>query len=265
MEILTGKVLKSNSCDDFLVIEELIINKRNYCKIRFINYPYENIFQRSCVLRGEVFNPLYPSVYNKGYLGIGKYNYKYCPKYYDMWIGMFKRCYNTNNNMYKYYGAKGIIVDKSFYNFQDFCSWFENQSSWNINNYDLVVDKDIKSIINKNNNKVYSEDTCLVIPFILNLFLSGDGIKMGVFLRNNGKYFSNITRNSKRITLGTFDTFKEAKEVYAKKKQEFWIEEVNKFDLPNNLREILLQYDFSWSWLLNNMTEEEIREKYYTK
>ena len=82
---------------------------------------------------------------------------------------------------------------------------------------------------------------------------------------NNGKYFSNITRNSKRITLGTFNTFKEAKEVYAKKKQEFWIEEINKYNLPNDLKEILLQYDFSWSWLLNNMTEEEIREKYYTK
>ena len=97
--------------------------------------------------------------------------------------------------------------------------------------------------------KIYSPETCLLIPMELNSYLAGDNKKTGIYLTKSRKYQSKIRKNNISYTLGTFDTFKEAKEVYAKKKQEFWLEEINKYNLPNDLKEILLKYDFSWYWL----------------
>lgn len=35
---------------------------------------------------------------------------------YNLWIGIKQRCYNKNNNSYKYYGAKGIkMCEKHHY------------------------------------------------------------------------------------------------------------------------------------------------------
>ena len=94
------------------------------------------------------------------------------------------------------------------------------------------------------------------------MFLAGDNCKVGVNIYRS-RYFSKLSNNKRYFNLGTFDTFKEAKLAYAKKKYEIWIEEINKYKIPNYLKETLLKYDFSWSWIWENMTEEEIREKYY--
>ena len=44
-----------------------------------------------------------------------------------IWFAMMSRCYNKNNNRYKYYGEKGISVCEQWKEYQDFKKWaYEN-------------------------------------------------------------------------------------------------------------------------------------------
>lgn len=261
-----GSVWKQN-CDDELKVLEKTDKKQGTAylyRCQFQKYPCEILAQKSDIEKGKVANYLYPSIFNKGYMGIGKYNYKKYKGVYKIWYNILSRCYKLISVNYIRYGAKGVIVCDEWLNFQNFCQWYLDNSKWNINNYILEVDKDILLYTNHLKIKIYSPDTCLLIPMELNSYLAGDCLECGIENRNN-KFRARICLNKKQIALGTFNTFKEAKEVYAKEKKKYWFEEVNKFKLPNYLKETLLKYDFSWSWIWENMTEEEIREKYYTK
>ena len=71
----------------------------------------------------------------------------------------------------------------------------------------------------------------------------GDNKESGVQNRN-GRYRVQITYNNLYKSLGTFDSFKKAKEIYSQKKYKNWTNELMKFDLPNKLKEILLKYNF---------------------
>lgn len=80
-----------------------------------------------------------------------------------------------------------------------------------------VLDKDILS----EGNKLYSKDTCCIIPVKLNAFLtqrdakrSQDGI--GVFKTKNGKYRSSISFFGKTKNLGTYENSLEASTAYKK-------------------------------------------------
>lgn len=255
---LLNKIISSNFCGDFIVLKKLSTlgksdNSYQYL-IRFIDTNKEYIVDRSQILNKSV-NDLYaPNPITKIYLGEGKYkliNYRRIKSILD---NICNRCFNPNSYNYKNYGAKGIIVCDEWLNFQNFCQWYLDNSKWNLNNFDLDLDKDILSNIQHLEQKVYSSNTCLLIPSELNRFLKGDNCNCGIFIKNKNfitKFFNK------------FNSFKEAKIFYAKKKYEHWEELINKYNLPNDLKEILLKYDFSWSWIWENMTEEEIREKYY--
>lgn len=39
---------------------------------------------------------------------------------YKIWTGLFTRCYNKNHTTYKYYGAKGILVDNEWRSYEKF-------------------------------------------------------------------------------------------------------------------------------------------------
>ena len=66
--------------------------------------------------------------------------------------------------------------------------------------------------------------------------------------KRNGKFRAYYNRKS----LNTVDNFIVAKKQYSELKYKDWINWINKFDLPSDLREILLKYDFSWSWKFIN-------------
>lgn len=64
--------------------------------------------------------------------------FKHYKRIYSIYDGMRKRCYNINNDNYKYYGAKGTIICDEWLN--DFMKFYH----WSIeNNYktDLTIDR----------------------------------------------------------------------------------------------------------------------------
>lgn len=197
----------------FITITNVINNKIN---IKFLYNSHEifDIYKHQ-VLLGQVKNPFHPSIHGVGFLGVGKYkayiNRTTPYKVYAIWEGMIRRCYNERVlNTRKTY--KGVTVCEEWHNFQNFAEWYEENYKDYIVNWQL--DKDILS----SDVKTYSPETCCFIPVEINSVISkksrgSNNLPSGVSFRY-GKYISGITKNNKKIQLGTFDTEKEASETY---------------------------------------------------
>jgi hypothetical protein len=173
------------------------------------------------VVNGKLKNPFYTSVYNVGYIGVGKYKTKeknIRNKNYLVWADMIRRCYDVKLQE-KRSSYKNCLVHKEWHNFQNFAKWIEENY---IEGYSLDKDIFLKG------NRVYSSDTCCFVPNVINsLFAStikkNRTLPLGVVKHKLG-FRAQITLNGKTTYLGvsnniedTFSFYKEAKENYIKK------------------------------------------------
>lgn len=115
--------------------------------------------------KGEVKNKFYPDVANIGYLGdvevISK-NGKHFNSY-KVWRDMIYRCYNPLNQKRKA-SYRGCNVEKSWLCYSNFKKWYDKNFYVIPNNEPLNLDKDILF----KNNKIYSKNTCLLLPKTIN-------------------------------------------------------------------------------------------------
>ncbi len=127
---------------------------------------------------------------------------------YIKWHDMMNRCYNEKF-LERQPQYRGCTVCKEWHNFQNFKLWYEEHKYGN-----MVLDLD-KDILIKG-NKVYSPDTCCLVPHDINtLFITcgksrGD-LPLGVhFDKSKGKYRAETTIMGKKRKLGTFDNPEDA-------------------------------------------------------
>ena len=196
---------------------------------------------------GGIKNPYHKEVIGVGYMGEGVYTARVngkMSKCYRSWFNMFNRCYNPDNNRFKTY--QGNTVDEHWHNYQNFAEWFYNHydpktmKGWHL-------DKDLLSP----GNKIYSPDTCVLIPNELNAIFKGNnesllGCPRGVNLKD-GKYQSSISKNNKSHCLGFFETKEEAHSVYmiAKKKHLEEVSEKWRGILSDKICDAIKNYDIS--------------------
>lgn len=192
--------------------------------------------------RGQIKNPYDKSVYGVGYIGNGKYATSIGRANiieYSEWRSMIKRCYSeTNKERYPaYYNI--CSVEEEWHNYQNFAEWY------NENKYEcegrLHIDKDILIP----GNKIYSKDTCILVPQRINMLFvnkpNNRGLPNGINLCGNrydavycGKY------------LGAFNTIEEAYEVYSKEKEDAIKIIANEYKsiIPEKLYKALCKYKF---------------------
>ncbi len=195
-------------------------NKRR-CHIRFKN-GYETITGYSEILKGNIKNPYYPSVHGVGYIGVGKYlksiNGK-LTKVYKKWGNMLERCYSK-----KYHAKRptyvNCTVDERWHNFQVFAEWYEeNYKPEYMEGWELDKDILVKG------NKIYSPETCRLIPKEINSLLLSSITKRGNYpigVSKKGKKFKAcISIKGISKPLGTFDTIEEAFQAYKNAKEEY--------------------------------------------
>lgn len=173
--------------------------------------------------KGTVKDKFYPSFLNKGYMGDGKYVSKIKGKRtiaYQKWRAMLSRCYSeTRPKTYK-----DCIVCDEWLNFQNFAQWIED-NYYEIEDEKIELDKDILI----KGNKIYSPETCLLVPKRLNdiiLNRSNDRSKVYIGVYKNGeKYIAGCNSiNGNRNYIGTYDTKEEAFHAYKNFKES----EINK-------------------------------------
>lgn len=131
---------------------------------------------------------------------------------YTIWGAMIGRCYNENNNAYKNYGGRGIIVCNEWKNDPvSFIKWAEN-NNWNNR---LLLDR-------RNNNGFYTPKNCRFVSASINCTNqrkrkdNSSGFR-GVSLhkgrkehRTNDKWDATIQYKKNRIHVGSFDDLMEA-------------------------------------------------------
>lgn len=160
--VVVGGVYTTNNCGYLKVIEYT-----NYKEVvvEFIATGYTTTVQVKSILMGSVKDRLAPSVCGVGYMGVGAHG-AYCdgkvsPAYVS-WKSMMNRCYNGKFQK-RSPTYQGCTVDDRWHNFQNFANWF------NINHKDgYQLDKDILI----SGNKLYSPETCILVPASVNCFIS---------------------------------------------------------------------------------------------
>lgn len=198
--------------------------------------------------RGAVSCPYEPRTYGVGYLGEGKYkaskNGKKT-KCYNIWKDMIRRCYGNEKYYDKYPSYKDKIICQSWYNFQNFAEWFE-ENYYEIEGETMCLDKDILY----KGNKIYSPKTCIFVPQRINtLFIKrelyrGD-LPLGVdFDNRNCKFRATYRVNKVKKHLGYYNTKEEAFQVYKKVKEKDikQIAEEYKDKIPTKLYNAMITY-----------------------
>lgn len=212
--IHTGDIFNSNDGSSCVVVDS---PKGRKALVRFRDSrSHEAWIYKTNLARGELKNPYHPSLCGIGFVGVGDFGSwgkgKVCPVY-SRWANMLKRCYETGE---KHGSYEGCWVSTEWHDLQEFGKWIVSQPLWG--REDCDVDKDLLCT----GNKVYSPQSCLLVPSRLNYLLvrprTSKGLPVGVSFRG-GKYQAKCRdSNSRHATLGTFSCPDEAFAVYRRYK-----------------------------------------------
>ena len=120
---------------------------------------------------GSIKTPYYPTVYGAGFIGVKYPRSKNCKniKEYVAWKQMLRRCFSKKEKK-RAPAYEQVTCCNEWLNYENFYEWLHSQPNFDkwFNGKRWAVDKDI---LNKG-NKVYSPDTCCLIPQNVNcLFL----------------------------------------------------------------------------------------------
>lgn len=157
------------------------------------------------------------TVYGVGVLGKGKYSAGKNKSAYAMWFGILARCYSVRSLMINK-SYIGCLVCDEWLNFQIFAEfYYENNplKGWQI-------DKDILC----KENKIYSPDTCLIVPPDINKLFVRRKLHRGIlpigvhYERNRNRYKASLHDGTgKTKFLGRFLTIEEAFAAYKSHKE----------------------------------------------
>lgn len=228
------RIIRYGNCEDIDVQFEdgTIVEHKQYCHFKV----------------GSIRNPMTPSLYGVGFMGIGDYkgtdeNGKQT-KCHKTWSGMYTRCYDPKYHE-KYPTYKNCKVCEEWWNHQEFAKWY-NENYYEVGNERMELDKDILC----KGNKVYSPDTCIFVPNSINgLFAKrnkrrGD-CPIGV-TKHGDKFMARLNKgNGKIMYLGIYLTVEEAFLAYKIAKEEYIKEvaEEYKGKIPYRLYEALMNYE----------------------
>lgn len=198
-------------------------------------HPYQTYTTMQNLRTGSVKNRLAPSVFGVGYIGCGSYKAREDgkpTKSYIAWSGMMERCYSDRLHE-EHPTYKDCLVHPDWHDFQVFAEWYVNQDFYGLGYH---LDKDLLTF----NNKVYSEDTCCMLPPEVNKFLLSNekfrgNLPQGVsYSKRRNNYISQLGQGGTTKFLGYFDTPEEAyscyeiaKESRAKQLAQDWVGRVS--------------------------------------
>lgn len=133
-------------------------------------------------------------------------------QHYQYWTNMLTRCYDPNY-LIKYPTYKHCKVCDEWLDYQEFALWIdpyltENKKGWHL-------DKDLLF----KGNKIYSPETCVLVPEEINLILGNKGfsseLPVGVTRSKvHSKFMATLNENGKPRYLGIFNTPEEASSCY---------------------------------------------------
>lgn len=214
-KIQKGFVFTNNQGSEAVVVDYISSQK---ILIEFKDAHKYRVYARASHIRsGCTRNPYHPTYYGVGYVGIGKHKPFIGGRHSRSavaWRGMLARCYNEKTRESNQTYAD-CTVHSDWHNYQVFSEWFESQKKED----DWALDKDLTIM----GNRVYSAETCSMVPTQVNTLLSDTAGKRGLYPvgvhKIAGKYVARVQQEAYREYLGIFSTPEEAFYVYKKAKE----------------------------------------------
>lgn len=171
---------------------------------------------------------------------------------YSAWQAMIRRCYSLSQKARPTY--INCYVCDEWFDFQIFSEWYVNQEHSNLG---YQLDKDVISV----NNKMYSPDTCCLIPRELNILFTNSGATRGnypqgvSFYKSRNKYRAMLRVDGKNKHLGHFSCPQQAHQAYVVAKEA----NVKRMALEWKDRITTEVFDALMNWELN--TELELQKE----
>lgn len=237
--------------------EMIIVDYRNVHDIDVYFPRYDWTFKNARYnnfKKGKIKCPYERRHYGVGYIGEGKYKVSENGKLtrvFSTWYHMLTRCYSDKHHE-EYPTYINCSASEEFYNFQAFGEW-DSENYYQIDDEKMCLDKDILI----KGNKIYSPETCIYVPEIINnLFVKNNktrGESVIGTIPHQGKYVAQCslinlkTGKSKREYLGIYRTQEKAFEVYKhyKEKNIKQIADKYKDKIPSKLYDALYDYQIS--------------------
>lgn len=225
-------IVEYNKCND------IVVEFQDEHKAK-IHTTYTN-FKRS-----QVRNPYDKTVYDVGYLGEGKYkvyiDQDHLEPVYNVWRTLLGRCC-TERHREQFPAYADCTVCEEWLCYQNFAEWWNN-NMYHVGTERMHLDKDIKF----KDNKIYSPETCIIVPQSINELFHASGrktkdIDLPYTIRRAAKGKFSVSYKSK--SLGIYNTVEESVEVYLTEKRKDIrnkVEELKEI-LPINVQEILLAW-----------------------
>lgn len=210
---------------------ELIIKdyrKWNDVEVEFVNTGHVMTARIGDIKRGAVRDRSLPTIEGVGTLGEAstQLNGKLRKDYY-VWTNMLHRCYSADVQD-KFPTYRGCSVSENFKNYSYFQEWYGKQKG---SDEDWFLDKDILV----RDNKIYSEDVCVLVPReINNLFTKRQNHRgkypIGVTVdKRGGNFFAQLNVGKERRKFGYSSTPEEAFLAYKQAKEDYIKEIANKW------------------------------------
>lgn len=175
---------------------------------------------------------IYGNGYNDGSRPCKK-NSKHLPQY-EMWRGMLRRCYSSRERD-RLSAYLNCSVSENFKSYSYFYDWYSKQIKNENIKYQLDKDLLIKG------NKIYSENTCSLLPLELNVLITTAKWKRGKYLigvsfrKKENRFHVQVSVGGKNKTVGYFKdeknaylAYKEYKENHIKDMAEKWKDSISK-------------------------------------
>ena len=184
-----------------------------------------------------------PQHYNIGYVGDTKARND--DNSYQMWRSMLRRCYDLKYKKKQptYYNC---TVCEEWLSFSNFKIWY-NDNYYMVDNEKMQLDKDILI----KGNKIYSPQTCIIVPRNINSLFAFRKINkkhlLGVKITKNNKYEARLSIDNTYKHLGIYETELEAFNAYktAKENNIKRVADDYKGEIPNKLYEALYNYSIN--------------------
>lgn len=211
-----GKEFETNNCGKCVVVD---YKGRNDVFVKFYNPEYTVKCRMSLLKLGNVSNPMHPTLYGVGYIGVGKHSSKTNERIYKVWGSILQRCYSEVYHQTKTEKYKGVSVCEAWKDLQNFATWWEGNKFSNLtddkgNSYQ--IDKDLLSF----GDKKYCPETCCFVPSEINSLIldsrkSRGDYPIGVVPHiQTGKFMSRLSKGKLSSYLGLYNTPEEAFSAY---------------------------------------------------
>jgi len=212
-----GESFTSNSGQVATVTEIL---KGRFIKITFCDTGYTYNISKAALQLGAFKDPLAKTIYGVGCTGFGEYSPSKNSRAFNVWHKMIERCYSETCKIRTPTYAN-CTVSIEWHNFQNFADWYVNHQGSSKSGYEL--DKDLLFT----GNKLYSKETCTLIPKPLNIALQEKRSNCGkyppgvYYKKQNNNFIAQLAYgDGVQKHLASCSTPEEARSIYLKAKKE---------------------------------------------